>query len=61
MSVSIRAAALSDSLDDLFRQPVASHAEPFWPVVDEPAYLFRYDDRPLMAAPGAYRCDEGAN
>jgi gentisate 1,2-dioxygenase len=35
MSASIRAVALSDSLDDLFRQAVASHAEPFWPVVDD--------------------------
>ena len=26
-----------------------------------PAYLFRYDDRPLINALGAYRCDGGTN
>ena len=48
------AAALGESLDDLFRQANASHAEPFWPVVDDLAPAM---PRP-QAVPFVWRYDE---
>jgi gentisate 1,2-dioxygenase len=55
MNATTRAAAApGDSLDDLFRQAVASHAEPFWPVVDDLAPAM---PRP-QAVPFVWRYDE---
>jgi hypothetical protein len=70
MHASIPESVSSDSLEDLFRQSVASRAEPFWPAWQmtrhlagsgAPAYVFRYDDIPLITALGAYRKDDGIN
>lgn len=55
MSATTRgAAAPDDSLAVLFRQAVASHAEPFWPVVDNLAPAM---PRP-QAVPFVWRYDE---
>ncbi len=54
MNAPIQEHASADSLEDLFRQSVASHAEPFWPVVDD---LAPAAPRP-EAVPFVWRFDE---
>ncbi len=54
MNVPTRATPRSDTLDELFHQAVASHAEPFWPVVDD---LAPATPRP-KAVPFVWKFDE---
>lgn len=54
MSISTRESAPSDTLEALFQQAVASHAEPFWPVVDN---LAPSAPRP-KSVPFVWRFDE---